>query len=373
MALVAIPGQGAVMGLAGSPFSIAPSLSSATVIDASTEKLAFFGRFFHKDHVSKDVTKIGFRTGAIALNAASTITTSLQNVNLAAGPPYQPDETQDEFITEAAATFASNTWHLTGALSANRTIAIGEMICVMFEYGTFTAADTFRISGLSQGATQVGQQFGTISKIAAAWGAEQVLPNVIFECSDGTFGTLAGTLPFVTINTHAFKQDTATTDEYALAFKLTFPCKIDAFSLPMIVAAGTSDFNVILHDGSTALMTLAVDANTMNGTAVRPAHFQFPPVTLAANTQYYASFQPSQITSTITVYTADVAVAGHLQAWPGGQDWNHSKRVDAGSFDAVTATRRLMAAIHMCHQDDGTGGGAGGMLVHPGMGGGFRG
>lgn len=363
MALVAIPGQGAVIGLESQPFSLAPAITSATVIDASTEKLAFFGRFFHKDYASKDVTKIGFRTGAISLNAASTISTSLQNVNLTAGPPHQPDETQDQVVTEAAATFASNTWHLTAALSASRTIAIGEAICVMFEYGTFTAADTFRISGLSQGATQVGQQFGTISKIAGAWGAEQVLPNVIFECTDGTFGTIAGTLPVVTVNTHAFKQDTATTDEYALAFKVPFPCKVDAIELPMIVAASTSDFNVILHDGSSALATIAIDANTMNGTAVRNMQVQFPPVTLAANTQYYASIQPSQTTSTVTVYTADVAVAGHLQAWPGGSDWNHSKRLDAGSFDAVTTTRRMFATIHISHLDDGTGSGGGGGYI----------
>ena len=85
---------------------------------------------------TKDIRRVGFRFGTVTKAGGSAVTVSLQDVNLAAGPPLQPDEVQDQTvaIANADAGFATGLWYRTGTLSADRTVAYGEDLCVVFEY-----------------------------------------------------------------------------------------------------------------------------------------------------------------------------------------------------------------------------------------------
>ena len=349
----------------------APTLAnSAPAIAATGDKTAFCGRVWTPTRGSKSIERIGYRYGSGLVKAGgSGHTVSLQDVSLTAGPPMQPDGTPDQTVAVAAADQASSTWIRTGTLSANRTVAPGGLLAVVVEFdgGGRLGADSFTLSGLNDPAVASGLQGAAcVTSVSGVWAlsTNRITPNVILEMSDGTFGTLLGSIPCSLVNTHAFKQDTGTADEFALAFQVPFACKVDGMYLPFLVAANTSDFSFILYDGTTPMTggTIAVDANAIRQTTVGDGLYPFSQeITLAANTQYYLSMQPTQTTSTVTCYSLDVSDANHLTCHSGGTAFNYSTRLDAGSWAAATSTRRLFAGLSISSLDDGTG--IGGMVV----------
>lgn len=374
MALQTIPGDG--LWLPG-PYVAGASFGSL-VIDATGEKNAFCGRVWNKDGTTKSITKVGFRFGSVTKAGGSALTVSLQDVSLTAGPVMQPDETQDQTvaIANADAGFTSNAWYQTNALSANRSVTFGELLAVVIEYdgGGRLGADTVAITGITNVAgTERLHQCVFATKTGGTW-ASAHQPNVILEFTDGTFGTLRGALPASAYATLTYKQDTATEDEYALSFRVPFACKVDGAFALMSAAAATSNFDVVLYDGTTAMTggTVSVDANSMqSGAGVLEVPFT-EPITLAINTTYRLAIKPTQTTSNVSIYYRDVANANHLQAFPGGVNWVLDSRVDLGAWIGAVSTRQPMMGIHISALDDGAGA-AGGMLVHPGMGGGARG
>src|SRR5688572_26574526 len=114
--------------------SMAPNLSNNSPIDATGEQFAISGPVWFKEGTgTKDITRVGFSFGTITKAGGSGLTVSLQNVSAVAGPPLQPDGTQDQTVAIANgnAAFASNTWIRTDALSANRTVSFGENLSVV--------------------------------------------------------------------------------------------------------------------------------------------------------------------------------------------------------------------------------------------------
>lgn len=372
MALQTIAGQGLWMP---APPLHREALSGGMLIDATGEKAAFSGRVFNKDRTSKNITKVGFRFGAVTKAGGSALTVSLQDVNLAAGPPMQPDETQDQTvaIANANASFVSNTWIQTGTLSATRTVAFGELLSVVIEYDGAgrLAADSVVISGMAYHAsTEWAHQMESALKTGGTWAAAGVHPNVILEFDDGTFGTLVGALPFSAASSLAFKSDTAVADEHALEFTVPFPCKVDGFWAFVTFSANTSNFDVVLYDGTSAMTggTVTVDANTpqSTSTAQRLIGSFSQEITLAANTIYRLAIKPTQTTSTVSLYYIDVNDANHFQALEGGTSWRLASRIDLGAWAAAVTTRRPLMGIHVSALDDGvsTGGSRGTKIIH---------
>jgi hypothetical protein len=342
----------------------APSFLSSA-IDASTEKIAMIGQVYNKDRASKNITKIGFRPGTVSLNASSFIKTSIQSVSTSAGPPAQPTgtilgATANGFATEAAATFASNTWHQTAALGEVVAVTHGQLIAIVIEYGTFTAADALNITGLP---INFAVPRSLLSLFTGTWGGvTSVLPNVILEFDDGTFGTLDGSFSASAISSITYASNTAGSDEYCMEFSLPFPCKVDgAFVFCQSSAAG-SDLSVILYDGTTAMTggTVAVDGNTFNASASgRKLDVTFDQeIALSANTTYRLALRPDT-TSSVVLYYFDVANAAHFQAHSLGTSAVINSRLDGGAWGSATTTRRPYMGLSFSAFDDGAGGGGG--------------
>lgn len=346
-------------------FGLAPSFVNSTAIAATGDKLALVGRVWTPNRGAKSIRKVGIRFGsAITKAGGSALTLSLQDVDLANGPPGRPDGTQDQTAAIANATIAANTWVKTGNLSADRSVNYGDRLAVVIEYDGSgrLGADSIVISNLSVGASsQAFQTAIQAQSISSVWTAtNSVCVIVVFEFSDGTFGTLMGALPISAINTHTFKQDTGTADEYSMPFQLSAPLGVDGLYFPFAVAAGTADFSFILYQGTSPVTggTVAIDAHPLQSTSPRYAYVPFSQeIALVASTQYYLSLQPTQTTSNVSVYSFDVAEAGHLACHPGGVNFNYATRLDAGSWAAATTTRRLIAGLSISSFDDGVGGG----------------
>jgi hypothetical protein len=267
----------------------------------------------------------------------------------------QPDETQDQTfaIVNGNASFATNTWLHTGALSSNRTVTKGELLAVVLEYdgGGRLGSDSVVMSGFSSVDTGGYARAMAALKTGGTWAQQSVLSNVILEFTDGTFGTLSGAIPFSAANNFAYHSG-STPDEYALKFQLPMSCKIDGADLWIYTTAVTSDFDVVLYDsdGATALATTSVSGYHCFA-SLREMFVPFSTeVVLAANTNYYLAVKPTQAVSTVLINYSDVSASGHLAALFGGTTWITSSRTNAGAW-SDTATRRPFIAPRISSVD----------------------
>lgn len=375
MTLQTIPGSG--MWIPELPdITVAAQTFNSLLMDATAEKVAFMGHVFNKDRASKNITKVGILPGTVTLNASSTIKISIQAMNQAASASAPTGTilgaTNNGFVTEASATYTTNTWHQTAALGEVVPVTFGQEIAVVIEYGTFTAADVFNVRGLT---LQQAANFPIASLFTASWSNQATMPNVILEFDDGTFGTLDGTFPISAIYASPSFHSGSTPDEYAMEFQLPFPFKIDAFALDMVASSATADFKVIMYDGTSVMSNGSVtfDGAVIGTSTQRMVRGAFTGmITGAANTTYRLALQPQSGSQTISFAGYDVNAAGHFQAHQIGTTCCMTTRTDAGAWAAATTTRRPLFFFRVCALDDGAGSG-GGMMVHPGLSGGARG
>lgn len=361
MALQSIPGRGLYIPK-HEYLSRGPSFNSA-VIDATGEKYAWIGRVWNKDGTTKSIRKVGFLFGTVVKAGGSALTVSLQNVSLTVGPIYVPDETQDQTVAIANgdAGFATNAWYQTGALSADRSVAFGELLAVVVEYdgGGRLGADAVNFRNLGNADTASFGSHGPVHKTGGTWAADANVPNILLEFSDGTFGTLDNAFPVKESTFLQFKQDTGGADEYALRFSQPFPCKVDGCWFTLALAASTSDFSVVLYEGTTALETVAIDANASAAAGDSPRFWWVTfsqSISLAKDTVYRLAIKPTQTTSTVNLYYFTVNAANHLQAHDGGAEFFESNRLNEGAWSDDTTVRPFMG-VRISALDDGVGGG----------------
>lgn len=343
------------------------ALTPATIA-ATGDKIAFCGRvWFNERTGTKAIRRVGFRFGAITKAGGSAMTVSMQDVDLTSGPVIRPDGTQDQTIAiaNADAGFASNVWYRTGTFNADRTVTYGDLLAVVLEFdgGGRLGSDSVALSGFttSTSFSTFNNQLSVVTFVSAAWGNIGALPNIVLEFSDGTFGTLEKALPMVTINSHSIAQNTAVADEYACAFQVPFDCKVDGL-WAVVSPSSTSNFNLILYSGTTALQTVAVVTHSLaTNSAPRNIYVPIPETALSKNTTYYVSVQPST-NNALSVTSIDVNDANHLNTWPGGINANFATRVDLGAWSAATATRRFLAGARISSVSL-----AGGMLQIPNL------
>lgn len=352
--------------------TLTPSLASLLVIDATGEKAAMVGRvWFPEGTGSKNISRVGFRFGAITKAGGSALTVSLQNADVALGPPLQPDETQDQTvaIANADAAFATNTWIRTGTFNTTRSVAHGEFLGVVIEFDGAgrLGADSVVIQGIGIGSAAQfpsNHQGTSVLKTGGTWANQLQYMNIILEFDDGTFGTLEGSLPMSAFTAHSFNSGTAVSDEYATAFTVPFECEVDGL-WAIINMAASAECELILYQGTTALQTVAIDQDSIVGTGARTLYVPIPRTALSPGNQYYVAVRPTT-GNTVIVYSYDVADVLQLDCSSGGQDFCFATRLDQGSWAANTTTRRMLGGTRLASIE--TGGGA---VMPPAMNGGF--
>jgi len=308
------------------------------------------------DRGSKNITKVQFLPGAITSAGGSTMRLSLQNLDAATGNPPRGDGTQDQTVDFLASAPTASTWYQTAALSATRTVTHGEQLAVVLEFQTFLGSDAFNVQNFTVGS--VNGSSG-LSHFTASWAAAAVVPNIILEFDDGTFGTLgAQSMPAASLSTDSVNTGT-TPDEIALQFTVPFSCKCDGAWLSMYPVGAGRNFDVVLYAGTSALVTVSVDAETVAITQ-RLMIFHFAEQTLSPGTTYYLALKPTTA-SNISLYGVTVSNANHFQAMAGGTTMSFAGRTDAGAW-SNTSTKRPFAGIIISALDDGVSTGSPGVI-----------
>jgi hypothetical protein len=290
-----------------------------------------------------------------------------------------PDETQDQTVAIANgdASFATDTWITTAALSANRTVAFGEYLGVVVEFdGTgWQTPDSVGLAVVGFGnGTHYNADFGTLTKTGGSWANLSylgTLPGIILEYTDGSFGSLGYGFPYAgTQVVQASYGSTGNPDERAL--KITMPFKAKCHGAVVNTQPGTNcDYDVVLYDtdGTTVLGTVSIDRNQLyigDGSHGKPASVFFTPVTLNSGSAYRVSIKPTT-TNAVIVPMYDLQHADHRKALRLSTDCVGSTRVDAGSWSSDSTTRMPFGvSLILSEIDDGSGGAAGGGKVFGG-------
>jgi hypothetical protein len=358
MALSYIAGMGPLLPRIGLP---ATAGYSGITIDATGEIIALPGRVWWPGVKTgtKNISRVGFRFSGVTKAGGSALTVSLQDVSLTAGPPTQPDGVQDQTvaIANANASFVSNTWIRTAALSASRTVSYADRLAVVIEFDGAgrLGADTVSISAVSAAAFIIVAENAPVLFAGGVWTAQTNSANVILEFDDGTFGILDGSIPTSDINTHAYNSGTGTADEHALAFQVSEPVVVDGI-YALVAPAASGDFELILYSGTSVLVAVAIDANAITQTAA--ARYYLAPIaeqTLSPGTQYYVAVRPTTANN-VSAFSLDVNDANHFTCMDGGLNFNYATRLNQGSWAAITSTRRLYAGVRISQIHDGAGG-----------------
>jgi hypothetical protein len=365
-----IPGGG--LWVPTNPLSLpipAGAMNSASIA-ATGDAFAWVGRVWFKERGgAKNVQNVGFKFSSITKAGGSGLTVSLQDINLAAGPPIQPDGIKDQTvaIVNANPSFAANTWFQTGNLSATRTVNYGDLIAVVIEFDGAgrLGSDSFQIVGVQPASTVSNMQSLGVTRVSSVYAAFAAIPAVVLGFDDGTFGTLLGALTVNIFGTHAITNATPTANEYAIGVQFPFPVKIASVAFPIILAGG-GDFSVMLSGPAGTLQTVPISSHTVvavNAGGQRLMHVPIPETALAANTLYYVSVRPDTANG-ITLYYSDLVAAGHMQTRGGGMAWCEYGRFNGGAWNAPVTTRQPLIAVELSAFDDGAsgGGGTGGMI-----------
>lgn len=329
------------------------TLSSTGTIDATGEKIALWGPV----KKTGNIRNVGFRFASVTKAGGSALTLSLQDLDAANGPTARPDGTQDQTVAIANgdASFASNTFHLSGNLSADRAVTRGDMLAVVLEFDGSGRLGADTVS-LSRGGSSPNSLIcGNSQYASSAWSAIGGRPLCVFKYDDGTYAGFEEGMVASAATSVAFHSGSAA-DEYALEFSAPFAGKIDGGWALLSVNSGTTDFDFVLYSGTTALATKSFEGNATYAVGDnRVVHFAFSsPVEVSANTTYRIALKPTT-TNSVNLFYFDVPSADYFDAIPGevGTEMALTTRVDAGAWAAVTATRRPQIGVHYCAIDIG--------------------
>jgi hypothetical protein len=331
----------------------APGFGTTGTIDASAEKWAYV----FQAPTAGVIDKVEFRLGAVTLGGSSVFRVSLQTVDTTTG---NPDGSQDQYRDMTSLT--ANAWNVPGLMTSDgtdtgtkRTVSRGEILAVVFEYQTFTAADSVVVSAMSTGnVTESMMNLPYCALFTASWSKVHMLPLFALKYNDGAYRFPVGTMPGSALNTTAFASN-STPDERGLLFQVPFPVQLEGIFLRGDI---DNDADVVLYDsGSSALATVSLDSSIRSSANGQWFNYIFSSVVdLDADTDYRLALKPTT-TSNATLYDWDAGVS--LANFIGGSTWKYTTRTDAGAWTDTSDKRPWMGLI-LGGFDDGAGGGGGG-------------
>lgn len=361
MALVSVYGQHDWYPAVG-PVNANTAMSSVLLIDATGEKVALSGQFRTQDGAPRTINTVGFPTGTVVSAGGSTIRVSLQNVTTTAGAPMQPDGVQDQYRDALLSTYTSDSWFTTGLITSDgtdggtkRTVAHHELVSVVIEYsGARAGADSLIVKSAAHNYS--ASHGGAVATLyTASWARQDVVPCVVFGCSDGSVATLEFASPAKERVTTAYNSG-STPDEYALSLVAPFSFNADGLWTMMSFAAATGDCELVLTENGVEIEAILVDANTVAATGsmrILPALFTTAR-TITAGRTYEVSMRPTTASS-VTIAQYDVQSAGYWACAGGPTAAQQAERTNGGAW-TYTTTRRPVCGFIVSARHDGSGG-----------------
>ena len=364
MTLVTIPGAG-VLWPHVPPFeTVSWTFGTSALIDATGEKIHHVGRVMWSDGGTHDITGFIFVAGTIVSAGGSRIDVSLQDVSLTAGPAPRGDAVKDQTANVLLSALTGSSWNSVTFGAARASVAHLSRIAIVTEFdsGGRLGADSLIMQGLAQGLIRTSEAASlTLEAPAATFTDRQEYPVCALTTGDsGVYGWLLGSFPIISVGM-ATLSTTTDPDEVGNRVVFTTPCTLIGVRLPL-AATNTANFSIIFYDGTTAVETHAVDANSIPGlsstTETKWKTFYFDtPITPTVGSTYRVIIR-ADFTTSLSVQTVGCLSNSYLNAFA-GIDCYYTRRVDAaGSWTDFNDTWVVMQFI-LGKLNDASGGGGG--------------
>lgn len=323
-------------------------------VNATGNKVAYIGRVWFPNGAygsSKSIRKIGFRFGTVTKSGGSTVRVSLQDLDSSTVfQPFHPDGTQDQYydILSSNSSYATNTFIMTGNLTSDRSVVLGETVAVVFEFDPSgrLGSDSFIITSPNVasgfGVTSI-LNYGVVSGTSGgSWTAVGTASGVLFEFSDGTYGTMEDGFPSSAISAASYNSSTNPNER---GNRITVPqkCKTNGAFASMGMASFSSNFDICLYNGTTLLASSSIAGYQTRNTSTNVVSCIFDSeVTLYPSNTYYLSIKPTSANS-VSPWYFSVPNASYFSGFDGGTDICYATR-NGGAW-TVTTTQRYMMGI----------------------------
>lgn len=325
------------------------------------------------------ITRLFTRLGAIT-GTTPTYRISLQGVD-ATGIP---DGTIKGATNNALATFSpsglgwaagSGNW-LT--LGESYTSVRGEMLAIVIDYSS-GSVDASNFASFTQAFTGGGASRQLPYSISNNAGSRTRMinnnPLYGYGTAGGKYGWPLKTTSTVTLSNSSNPREAG----FVFTIPASWPsCQLLGVEIPISNFTGGNTFTVRLYNGGGASDTTVLQDITMDtdhqgvatgGGILRVYFNETTLATLTAGSSYRVAME-SLSTPTFRIQLWDQESGDDWDAWPFGSAMQYTTRPSAGSWTDVDTTRFMVSDLILA---DVTAGSAGGMLVHGGMTGGFRG
>lgn len=262
-----------------------------------------------------------------------------------------PDGTVDQYRVRSGITAV---WTVPGLITSDgtdggskRAVTKGEMLACVTEWDSATTGEV-DWAGLTNNSNSETNFFPYLLSHNGSSYTKQTpnaYPSLALKYDDGTYETPVGVCyPLQSITTSQF-SNADTPDERALYFSFSAAVTVDGgwFHIDL-----NANIEIVLYDsdGTTALATLAIDADHVMAATPAPRYFTFDaPVTLLPDTNYRLAVKPTTSTF-VAIYEMSFATAAIHDALPGGSAFCLSTRTDAGAWTETT-TKRPFAGLHI--------------------------
>jgi hypothetical protein len=309
-----------------------PSGGTAATLNTLNYRCAFVGKVFLPGRtgtktISSAGGKIYFQPSTTTFaDASTTLRVGIQDLDDASGPPATPDGTFDVYddLVGGTDTITTTTNKAVTMSSGTKDLTHGQKIAVVFDMVAKGGSDSVII----QAATTVsaaGIFPGVSSYNASSWTAGSLVPNVVLEFDDGTFGTIDGSFIFTNSNGSAVAFNSGSNpSERGNVFQVPFDCKIDGYWFAANLAGSSSTFQVLLYSdplGTPAVVTdstITFDPNNARSASVNGVFIETLPteITLTAATNYAVLIKPTSANN-VTVGSVSFPAAGARALWGG--------------------------------------------------------
>lgn len=358
--------------------STAPS-ASAHNLDTTTDGCAWI----FATETTDPITHVGFLYGTRTGSGAITYTVGLESVSASTGLPsgtYLQSGGVDCKVTFTPSTTSSmnNLWQKLALDQAYTPAATGEVVALTVRYATGVTASEY--SSIVTHDSSPSLEYASFSRPYASrltsgtWANQSGMPIYAVYTSSTCYGR-----PYQSL----YSTATSSTVGRRVAAAITLPTTHgDTFQLggftavaQLATASGKAPKAGIWAASGGSLQSAIVDVDQLRvagGSARNLVEVTFTSaVTLNHGTQYYAGFEVNDAASAgITLWGTQYGSSGEIEAEPYGADFC------LATFDGSNWTKDSTVRPYLkLHPIDLTvpSGGSGGLIIHPGMGGGMRG
>lgn len=366
------------MGIVSVPkFTVPPlwleSSESPVTLDAADKRAACVFAITK----SGTLDKFEFLTGnTVSVNAASVIRVSFRVVVSATGEPSGVAAQYRDILGSA---LSGNAWISPGLMTsdgtdggAKRVVIRGDLVVVVIEYQSFTAADDIDLAAVGGRSTDArsGGSDGFPYDLFQSSGSWDKFPNserIVFalKYDDGSYGRplVPGLIGASTsISSNPFYSSASAPDERGNRFTLPVPMRVTGALVNVAVGAGeTYEVVLIDTDGTTELEAVLIDGDQGINTSGDPRFVPFATQHELAIGTYRLTIRP--VTGNVGTRNIVVDSAAGLES-VFNQLWYGTSRENLGAWtDETTRFYLLGLVIDGLEEGSGAAGGGGGVVL----------